>query len=113
MLRALPSSWWSGEACPECPISDLPEWLRSRLSFSTSPAGALIGCCGGASDQQLGEARCPTAARHVVKAHAVTASVLMIDLAFLIMLSGVLGAVALIVAVHPKIERFVRGLYLR
>ena len=37
----------------------------------------------------------------------------MTDLAVLIMLSGALGAVALIGAAHPKVERFVRRLYLR
>jgi len=37
----------------------------------------------------------------------------MTDLAFLIMLSGALGAIALVAAAHPKIERFVRRLYLR
>jgi len=37
----------------------------------------------------------------------------MTDLAVLIMLSGAFGAVALIGAAHPKVERFVRRLYLR
>jgi hypothetical protein len=61
----------------------------------------------------MGEARCPTAARHVAKDPALAETVKMIDLASIIMLAGAFSAAALVAAAHPKIERLVRRAYLR